>query len=88
MPLAKIQKKYPFKLVLDKVIEIHAKENKVVCENHTLTYDYLVVAFGAEKLPGAEFVPPGVMAPAALSCGPPLVAKPACLLFVADRHLN
>ena len=50
VPLAKIQKKYPFKLVLDKVIEIHAKENKVVCENHTLTYDYLVVAFGAEKL--------------------------------------
>jgi sulfide:quinone oxidoreductase len=50
VPLAKIQKKYPFKLVLDKVTEIHATENKVVCENNTLTYDYLVVAFGAEKL--------------------------------------
>jgi sulfide:quinone oxidoreductase len=50
VPLAKIQKKYPFKLVLDKVTEIHAAENKVVCENHTLTYDYLVAAFGAEKL--------------------------------------
>ena len=50
VPLAKIQKKYPFKLVLDKVIEIHSAENKVVCENHTLTYDYLVVAFGADKL--------------------------------------
>ncbi len=50
VPLAKIQKKYPFKLVLDKVIEIHSTENKVVCENHTLTYDYLVVAFGADKL--------------------------------------
>jgi sulfide:quinone oxidoreductase len=50
VPLAKIQKKYPFKLVLDKVIEIHAAQNKVVCENHTLTYDYLVVAFGAEKV--------------------------------------
>jgi len=50
LPLAKIQNKYPFKLVLDKVIEIHSTENKVVCENHTLTYDYLVVAFGADKL--------------------------------------
>jgi sulfide:quinone oxidoreductase len=35
---------------LDKVIEIHTRENKVVCENHSLTYDYLVVAFGAEKV--------------------------------------
>jgi len=50
VPLAKIQKKYPFKLVIDKVTEIHAAENKVVCQNQTLTYDYLVIAFGAEKL--------------------------------------
>jgi sulfide:quinone oxidoreductase len=50
VPLSKIQKKYPFNLVLDKVTEIRAFENKVVCENQTLPYDYLVVAFGAEKL--------------------------------------
>lgn len=50
VPLAKIQKKYPFKLVIDKVTGIHAAENKVVCQNQTLTYDYLVIAFGAEKL--------------------------------------
>ena len=50
VPLTRIQQKYPFKLIIDKVTEIHAVENKVVCENHTLTYDYLVVAFGAEKL--------------------------------------
>ncbi len=50
VPLARIQKKYPFQLIIDKVVEIHAVENKVVCENQTLTYDYLVVAFGAEKL--------------------------------------
>jgi len=50
VPLADIQKKYPFKLLLDKVVEIHAEVNTVVCENSTLTYDYLVVAFGAEKL--------------------------------------
>jgi sulfide:quinone oxidoreductase len=50
VPLEKIQKKYSFKLILDKVTEIRAIENKVVCEDHTLTYDYLVVALGAEKL--------------------------------------
>ncbi len=50
VPLANIQKKYPFRLIIDKVTEIKALENKVVCENQTLTYDYLVVAFGAEKL--------------------------------------
>jgi len=50
VPLARIQKKYPFQLIIDKVTKIHAVENKVVCENHTLTYEYLVVALGAEKL--------------------------------------
>lgn len=50
VPLATIQKKYPFTLIIDKVTEIKAVENKVVCENQTLSYDYLVVAFGAEKM--------------------------------------
>jgi sulfide:quinone oxidoreductase len=50
VPLAIIQKEYPFNLIIDKVTEIHAVENKVLCENQTLTFDYLVVAFGAEKM--------------------------------------
>jgi len=50
VPLTKIQKKYPFNLIIDKVVSIQASENKVTCENHTLNYDYLVVAFGAEKI--------------------------------------
>jgi sulfide:quinone oxidoreductase len=50
VPLANIQKKYPFKLVIDKVTGIQASESKVVCEGQTLTYDYLVVAFGADKM--------------------------------------
>jgi sulfide:quinone oxidoreductase len=50
VPVSAIQKKYPFKLIVDKVSEIHANENKVICGNCTLPYDYLVVAFGAEKL--------------------------------------
>jgi sulfide:quinone oxidoreductase len=50
VPLAKIQNKYPFRLIIDKVTEIHAAENKVVCQNQVLSYDYLVLAFGAEKM--------------------------------------
>ncbi len=50
IPLSGIQKKYPFKLIIDRVNEIHASERSVICENATLTYDYLVVAFGAEKM--------------------------------------
>jgi sulfide:quinone oxidoreductase len=50
VPLAKIQKKYPFRLIIDKVTEIHTAENKVVCQNQVLSYDYLVLAFGAEKM--------------------------------------
>jgi len=50
VPLSAIQKKYPFKLIIDRVTEIHAVDKKVVCLNQTLTYDYLVLAFGAEKL--------------------------------------
>lgn len=50
VPLASIQKKYPFKLIIDKVTEINAADNEVVCENQTLGYDYVVVAFGADKM--------------------------------------
>lgn len=50
VPLAKIQKKYPFKLIVDKVTGIKATDRKVECQNQTLTYDYLVLAFGAEKM--------------------------------------
>ena len=48
--LTRIQKKYPFHLIVDKVTEINSKNNKVICDNHTLSYDYLVVAIGAEKM--------------------------------------
>ena len=48
--LADIQKKFPFKLNIDKVTEIHATKNKVICENNTFSYDYLIVASGADKI--------------------------------------
>ena len=50
VPLADIRRKYPFELVIDKVKEIHSADQQVVCENQTLKYDYLVVAFGADKM--------------------------------------
>lgn len=50
IPLSGIQKKFSFNIIIDRVSEIHASENKVVCENNTINYDYLIVAFGAEKM--------------------------------------
>ena len=50
VPLKDIQKKYQFKIVIDKVTGIQATENTVECEKQTLSFDYLVVAFGAEKM--------------------------------------
>ncbi|HSO89235.1 MAG TPA: FAD-dependent oxidoreductase [Draconibacterium sp.] len=50
VPLAKIQKKYPFEIIIDTVKEIHAANRQVSCEKQTLSYDYLVVAFGADKM--------------------------------------
>lgn len=51
LPLVDIQKKHPFKLVIDKVAGIRASNNEVVCEHQILQYDYLVVAIGSDKMP-------------------------------------
>jgi len=55
--LADIQKKYGFKLLIDKVTGINAAQNTVTFENQSLSYDYLVVAFGSGKMQpkGVEF---------------------------------
>ena len=50
VPLEKIQRKHPFHLVIDKVRSIQASKNQVICESQVLGYDYLVVAFGADKM--------------------------------------
>ena len=50
VPIANIQKKYPFNLIIDKVAQIKAGEKTVVCDKRTLSFDYLVVAFGSEKM--------------------------------------
>jgi sulfide:quinone oxidoreductase len=50
VPLEKIRKEYPFELVIDTVKEIDANDHTVICSNQKLSYDYLVVAFGADKM--------------------------------------
>ena len=57
IPLLKIQKKHGFNLIIDKVTGVNTDENKVSLENQSLTYDYLVVAFGSGKMQpkGVEF---------------------------------
>ena len=48
--LVKIQRKYPFNLIIDKVTRINAVNSQVICQTQVLSYDYLVVAFGADKM--------------------------------------
>lgn len=50
IPLEAIRKKHKFKVVIDKVSEISAANKMVVCENQQYTFDYLVLAIGAEKM--------------------------------------
>ena len=50
VPLTKIINKYPFNLIIDTVKEIHAVDHLVVLNNQVINYDYLVVAFGADKM--------------------------------------
>ena len=50
LDLALLSKKHGFKLIIDKVEKIEAKNNKVFLSNDTLNYDYLVVALGMHKL--------------------------------------
>ena len=50
VPLANIREKFPFEVIVDSVKEIKASDRQVFCENQTLSYDYLVVAFGADKM--------------------------------------
>ncbi len=49
--LKQISKKHGFNLVIDKVTGIKAADNVVVCNTQTFGYDYLIVAFGADKVP-------------------------------------
>lgn len=56
LSLKEIQKKYPFKLIVDKAESIQSSDNTVVLQQQSLTYDYLVIATGSDKMKpkGAE----------------------------------
>lgn len=50
LPLSKVQKKYPFKVAIDKVTRINPASQQIECENNSYNYDYLVIAIGSDKL--------------------------------------
>lgn len=50
LPLSKIQRKFPFHLIQDKVVSIQSELNKVQLQKQNLKYDYLVVAIGSDKM--------------------------------------
>ena len=50
VPLSAIRKKYPFEVIIDKAEEIRTADHTVICATQTLTYDYLIVAIGADKM--------------------------------------
>lgn len=50
VPLSRISQRFPFEVIIDTVKKIHSAGHQVICENQTLSYDYLVVAFGAGKM--------------------------------------
>jgi sulfide:quinone oxidoreductase len=48
--LREIQCAHGFHLVVDTVMEIRSRENTVACRGRQLSYDYLIIALGAEKV--------------------------------------
>src|SRR5660397_18282 len=56
MPLADLQKKHGFNLIIDSVESINAKDKKVLLQNGEQSYDYLFIALGMHKVnvKGAE----------------------------------
>ena len=50
IPLAALQKKHGFELVIDEVESVKSLEKKVYCKNATYTYEYLIVALGSGKV--------------------------------------
>ncbi len=50
IPLKKLSYKYGFELIIDEVINIISKENKILLKSQTLSYRYLIVAMGMSKV--------------------------------------
>jgi sulfide:quinone oxidoreductase len=56
VPLRAICRKYPFRLIIDKVKSVRPDQHEVEFETQTISFDYLVIAIGADKMqhPGME----------------------------------
>jgi sulfide:quinone oxidoreductase len=50
IPLKDLAEAHGFELIIDEVKEIKSKEFKVICENKTYEYEYLVIAIGNGKM--------------------------------------
>jgi len=50
IPLKDLADVHGFELIIDEVKQIVSKESKVVCENDTFEYEYLVIAMGNGKM--------------------------------------
>lgn len=50
VPLKDIQNAFGFNVIIDSVVEIKSASQKVLCKEHELRYDYLIVAIGADKM--------------------------------------
>ena len=50
IPLKDIASAHGFELIIDDVKEIKTKENKVICENESFEYEFLVIAMGSGKM--------------------------------------
>ncbi len=48
--LSEIKNKHGFNLIIDEVSSVKSFENKVVCKQQILDYDYLMLAFGSDKI--------------------------------------
>jgi len=48
--LEELSKAHGFELILDEVLSIESKANKVTCQNETYEYEFLVVAIGSGKM--------------------------------------
>lgn len=50
LPLTEIQKKHPFRLVVDPVASVDVQRNMVLCKTSEHPYDELIIAVGASKV--------------------------------------
>ena len=58
IPLGKIQKQFGFNVKVDTIKNVNSQQSQVILESGSLSFDYLIIAIGAEKVQhkGGQFV--------------------------------